>query len=46
MISHGMGYLLKDILMIGVIGKIMMSCSEDFCCLDLMIEIVIKSSSL
>ena len=30
MSSQDMGYLLKELLMIGVIGKVMMSCSRYF----------------
>ena len=46
MISHNTGYLLKDLLIIGVVGKVIMSCYGYIFFSNLMVSIVMKSSSL
>ena len=44
--SHGMGYFLNKLMIIGPMVKVIMSFYGDFCLSTLMISIVMKSSSL
>ena len=44
-ISHDMGFLLKEQFVIGVIFKVFISCSGDFCFSTLIISILMESSS-